>query len=169
MSRLLELTGAEVPVFQAGMGGGVSRHELAAAVAEAGGLGTLGTDDPPVLERELLAARALTSKPIAVNLLLPFARPAHWRVARQADAVVTFWGRPVRRSPGVWLHQCGSIPSVPSPPASETAAASSWRASPPPIPAWTIGSSTPRRSSSALKPTARPRGAPAAALPPRTA
>ena len=108
MSALLERLGVELPVVQAGMGGGLARHELAAAVSEAGGLGTIGTDDPPVLERELAAARARTSKPIAVNLLLPFATKAHWRVARNADVVVTFWGRPVRRTPGVWLHQCGS-------------------------------------------------------------
>ncbi len=112
MSALLERLGVELPVVQAGMGGGIARHELAAAVAEAGGLGTLGTDDPSVLERELQAARALTSKPIAVNLLLPFATPAHWRVARRADAVVTYWGRPLRRSPGVWLHQGGSLQEV---------------------------------------------------------
>jgi nitronate monooxygenase len=109
VSALLERMGVELPVVQAGMGGGISRHELAAAVSDAGGLGTIGTDDPPVLERELNAARALTGRPIAINLLLPFATAAHWRVARRADAVVTFWGRPVRRSPGVWLHQCGSL------------------------------------------------------------
>src|SRR5262249_21252927 len=39
------------------------------------------------------------------------------------------------------------MPAVPSPPASETAAARSPRAIPPPIPACTTGSSTPRRSS----------------------
>jgi nitronate monooxygenase len=109
MSALLERLGVEVPVVQAGMGGGIARHELAAAVSEAGGLGTIGTDDAPVLERELQKARALTDKPVAVNLLLPFTTAAHWRVARRADAVVTFWGRPLRRSPGVWLHQCGSL------------------------------------------------------------
>jgi nitronate monooxygenase len=109
VSALLERLGVELPVVQAGMGGGIARHELAAAVSEAGGLGTIGTDDAPVLERELQKARALTGKPVAVNLLLPFATAAHWRVARQADAVVTFWGRPLRRSPGVWLHQCGSL------------------------------------------------------------
>src|SRR5215218_9025720 len=112
MSGLLERLGVELPVVQAGMGGGIARHELAAAVSEAGGLGTIGTDDPPVLERELNAARALTRKPIAVNLLLPFATAGHWRVARKADVVVTYWGRPLRRSPGLWLHQCGSLDEV---------------------------------------------------------
>jgi NAD(P)H-dependent flavin oxidoreductase YrpB (nitropropane dioxygenase family) len=30
-------------------------------------------------------------------------------VAAEADVVVTFWGRPRRRTPGVWMHQCGSV------------------------------------------------------------
>ena len=109
MSRLLERIGVESPVFQAGMGGGIARHALAAAVSDAGGLGTLGTDHPHVLARELAAARERTAKPLAVNLLLPFARREHWRVARGAEVVITFWGRPVRRTPGPWLHQCGSL------------------------------------------------------------
>jgi nitronate monooxygenase len=65
--------------------------------------------DPPALERELRAARASTGGPVAVELLLPFARRGHWRAARLASAVVTFWGRPRRRLPGVWIHRCGSV------------------------------------------------------------
>jgi NAD(P)H-dependent flavin oxidoreductase YrpB (nitropropane dioxygenase family) len=109
MSGLLERLGVELPVVQAGMGGGLGRHELAAAVSEAGGLGTLGILPPPVLAAELRAARERTSRPLAVNLLLPFARAAHWRVAADADAVVTFWGRPRRGTGKAWLHQCGSV------------------------------------------------------------
>jgi NAD(P)H-dependent flavin oxidoreductase YrpB (nitropropane dioxygenase family) len=109
---LTERLGLSVPVVQAGMGGGVSGHALAAAVSEAGGLGTIGTLSPPALERELDRARELTGRPIAVNILLPFARPAHWEVAGRADAVVTFWGRPRRRTSGVWLHQCGSVEEI---------------------------------------------------------
>jgi nitronate monooxygenase len=105
----MELTRIELPIVQAGMGGGVARHELAAAVSEAGGLGTLGILDPAQLAEELAEARRLTANPIAVNVLLPFARRAHWEVAREADVVVTFWGRPVRRSTGAWVHQCGSV------------------------------------------------------------
>jgi NAD(P)H-dependent flavin oxidoreductase YrpB (nitropropane dioxygenase family) len=106
---LLERLGVERPIVQAGMGGGIATHELAAAVSEAGGLGTLGIADPRTLRQELGAARRLTGRPIAVNLLLPFARSSHWAVADEADAVVTFWGRPRRRSEGAWLHQCGSV------------------------------------------------------------
>jgi len=98
----------DVPVVQAGMGGGLSRHELAAAVSEAGGLGTIAVGDATAIRRELAAARALTDRPLAVNLLLPFARRDWFAAAAEADVVVTFWGRPRRRTPGVWVHQCGS-------------------------------------------------------------
>jgi NAD(P)H-dependent flavin oxidoreductase YrpB (nitropropane dioxygenase family) len=110
LSRLLERIGVELPLVQAGMGGGLATHELATAVSDAGGLGTLGILQPAAaLERELQAARSLTGRPVALNVLLPFARRRHWRVAAGADAVVTFWGRPRRRTSGVWMHQCGSV------------------------------------------------------------
>ncbi len=105
---ILERLGIERPVIQAGMGGGLSRHELAVAVSEAGGLGTIAVNGAAAIERELAAARALTSRPLAVNLLLPFARRDWFAAAAAADAVVTFGGAPKRRTPGVWIHQCGS-------------------------------------------------------------
>jgi nitronate monooxygenase len=101
--------GLATPIVQAGMGGGLSRHELAAAVSDAGGLGTIAVAGREAIERELSAARALTDRPIAVNLLLPFARRSWFEAASAADAVVTFWGRPRRRTGGAWIHQCGSV------------------------------------------------------------
>lgn len=106
---ILERLGVATPVVQAGMGGGLSRHELAAAVSEAGGLGTIAVSGAAAIERQLAAARALTGAPVAVNLLLPFARRSWFEAAAGADAVVTFWGTPRRRVPGVWIHQCGSV------------------------------------------------------------
>jgi NAD(P)H-dependent flavin oxidoreductase YrpB (nitropropane dioxygenase family) len=91
------------------MGGGLSRHELAAAVSEAGGLGTIAVNGAEAIERELARARALTGRPVAVNLLLPFAQRGWFEAAAAADVVVTFWGKPRRRVPGVWVHQCGSV------------------------------------------------------------
>ncbi len=91
------------------MGGGLSRHELAAAVSEAGGLGTIAVSGAEEIEAELAAARALTDRPLAVNLLLPFARRSWFEAAAGADVVVTFWGRPKRRGGGTWIHQCGSV------------------------------------------------------------
>jgi NAD(P)H-dependent flavin oxidoreductase YrpB (nitropropane dioxygenase family) len=130
VSELLERLGVELPIVQAGMGGGLAGHELAAAVSGAGGLGTIGILEPDALRAEIGKARerlggpaaggrgAATASargqgartaPIAVNLLLPFARRGHWEAAAAADVVVTFWGRPRRRTERVWIHQCGSV------------------------------------------------------------
>ena len=103
----LDVLRLEAPVIQAGMGG-VARHELAAAVSEAGGLGTIGGVRAPIADK-LAAARKLTSKPIAVNLLLPFVRRGDAEAAGKADAVVTFWGEPRRPAPTTWIHQVGSV------------------------------------------------------------
>ena len=69
-TRLTELLDIEHPVMLAGMGG-VSYHRLVAAVSEAGGIGTFGasTMSPQQLSDEIAAAKALTSKPIGVDLL----------------------------------------------------------------------------------------------------
>lgn len=106
---MLERLALDAPIVQAGMGGGLSRHELAAAVSEAGGLGTIAVSGAAAIRRELAAARRLTGRPLAVNLLLPFARRDWFEAAAEADVVVTFWGKPRRHTPGVWLHQCGSL------------------------------------------------------------
>ena len=91
------------------MGGGLAAHELAAAVSEAGGLGQIGILPAPALREELAAARRLTAQPVAVNLLVPFARRAHWEAAGEADAVVTHWDRrPRRRTANTWIHTVGS-------------------------------------------------------------
>jgi nitronate monooxygenase len=109
MSALLQRLGVELPVVQAGMGGGLANHQLAAAVSAAGGLGTIGILAPGDLLREIAAVRRLSDRPLAVNLLLPFARRAHFEAASEADVVVTFWGRPKRRTSKIWIHQCGSV------------------------------------------------------------
>jgi nitronate monooxygenase len=106
---ILDRIGIATPVIQAGLGGGLSRHELAAAVSEAGGLGTIAVNGAAAIERELTAARRLTARPLAVNLLLPFARRDWFEAAATADVVVTFWGKPKRRTPGAWIHQCGAV------------------------------------------------------------
>jgi NAD(P)H-dependent flavin oxidoreductase YrpB (nitropropane dioxygenase family) len=109
VSGLLERLGVERPVVQAGMGGGLAGAPLAAAVSEAGGLGTIGFLPPEALRAEIAAARERTDRPVAANLLLPFTRRAHAEAAAGADVVVTFWGRPRRPGGGTWLHQAGSV------------------------------------------------------------
>lgn len=107
MPAAVDVRSLEAPIIQAGMGA-VARHELAAAVSEAGGLGTLAGVRAPIAS-ELAAARRVTEKPIAINLLLPFIRPGDAEAAAAADVIVTFWGAPRRLAVGTWIHQCGSI------------------------------------------------------------
>jgi NAD(P)H-dependent flavin oxidoreductase YrpB (nitropropane dioxygenase family) len=107
MPAALDLHNLDAPVVQAGMGG-IARHELAAAVSEAGGLGTIAGVRAPIAA-EIAAARRLTGRPIAVNLLLPFVRPGDIEAAAAADAIVTFWGAPRRLAGNTWIHQCGSV------------------------------------------------------------
>jgi NAD(P)H-dependent flavin oxidoreductase YrpB (nitropropane dioxygenase family) len=90
---LLERIGVELPVVQAGMGGGLSRHELAAAVSEAGGLGTIAVNGAGAIRRELAAARALTGRPLAVNVLLPFARRDWFEAAADGCTSAARWRR----------------------------------------------------------------------------
>src|SRR4051812_18993681 len=68
-TRLTDLLDIEHPVMLAGMGG-VSYHELVAAVSEAGGIGTLGASTMgATLPDEMDKVRKLTDKPFGVDLL----------------------------------------------------------------------------------------------------
>lgn len=97
------------PIVQAGMGGGLSQHELAAAVTAAGGLGTVGMMNAEAVKWQIRQVRATTGGPVVSNVLLPLARRRHWEAASTADMVVTFWGRPRRMTSKPWVHQCGSV------------------------------------------------------------
>ena len=69
-TRLTELLDIEAPVMLAGMGG-VSYHELAAAVSNAGGFGCLGasTMSDEVMVEQIARTAAATDKPFGVDLL----------------------------------------------------------------------------------------------------
>ncbi len=71
-TSLCDLLGVEFPIIQAGMGMG-SSAELAVAVSEAGGLGSLGCwrRPPADVERQLSIIRERTSRPFAMNHLVP--------------------------------------------------------------------------------------------------
>jgi nitronate monooxygenase len=111
--------GLEHPVVQAGMGGGLSGARLAAAVSNAGGLGTIGIlPDARAFEAELRKARSLApGRPLAANLLLPFARQAHANacVAAGVDVVALFCGSApdlvarLRRAGVFVLQQVGTV------------------------------------------------------------
>jgi nitronate monooxygenase len=85
----------DVPVGQAGMGGGLAGGALAGAVAKAGGLGTLGLAQPHQLRTGI--GRVRTEAPgraVAVNLLMHFTRRSHVAVCvdQRVEVVVVAFG-----------------------------------------------------------------------------
>ena len=69
-TALCDMLGIKYPIMLAGMGG-VSYGELAAAVSEGGGFGTLGMAGRPLeeIKREMKIVRDRTDKPFGVDLL----------------------------------------------------------------------------------------------------
>ena len=86
-NRVTELLGIRHPIVQGGMMW-VGRAELASAVSNAGGLGTLTALTQPTpddLRREIDRCRSMTDKPFAVNLtILPSVNPPPYAEYRQA-------------------------------------------------------------------------------------
>src|SRR5215469_8783905 len=63
--------GIELPILNAPMGMGIAGPELAAAVSNAGGLGTLGSLPlASSIGEQIRRTRALTSKPFLANLII---------------------------------------------------------------------------------------------------
>jgi NAD(P)H-dependent flavin oxidoreductase YrpB (nitropropane dioxygenase family) len=92
-----ERLGIEVPIIQAPMGGAVG-PALAAAVSNAGGLGTLALwrADEQTLRQQIRETRALTAKPFAVNLNLEFPQQERLDICLQEGVPVIsfFWRDP---------------------------------------------------------------------------
>jgi nitronate monooxygenase len=93
-TALCERLGIDIPIIQAPMGGAVG-PEIAAAVSNAGALGSLAPwflDEAP-LRKELRDTRALTTRPFMVNLNLAF--PQEERLAivldEGASIISFFW------------------------------------------------------------------------------
>ena len=83
-TRILDLFGVDLPILLAPMAG-PGTPELAIAVCEAGGLGSLPCSqlDPPRLTRAIEAIRAATKRPLNLNF---FCHAAPTRDERQAKA-----------------------------------------------------------------------------------
>lgn len=71
MNKLIDILNITLPIIQGGMGN-ISNAPLAAAVSNAGGLGTIGagTMNPEKVEKIILQTKQLTNKPFAVNVAL---------------------------------------------------------------------------------------------------
>ena len=88
-NRLTDMLGIRYPIVQGGMQW-VGYAEMAAAVSNAGGLGTLtalSQPDPDALTKEIARTREMTDAPFAVNLtVLPSINPPPY--AEYVDAIV---------------------------------------------------------------------------------
>ena len=114
---LCQRLGIAAPIVLAPMGGAVG-PATAAAVAEAGGLGMLGLSwtSPDGMRADLRATKALTDRPIGVNLVLDADQSERLAVALDEGVRIVsfFWGDPAayvaacHRRGALVLHTVGS-------------------------------------------------------------
>ena len=96
MNPFCELVGCRLPIQQAGMGR-VANPALAAAVADAGGLGMLALSrhSPAAATRDIDDVQSRTTRPVGVTLLVEFLKPELLEcVAERVKVVELFWGWP---------------------------------------------------------------------------
>jgi NAD(P)H-dependent flavin oxidoreductase YrpB (nitropropane dioxygenase family) len=90
--------GIDLPILNAGMGGGTAGAELAAAVSNAGGLGVLGMGGlpPPIIREEIRRLRSLTKKPFGVNIILALLEEGQVEICvdEKVPLLILFWGDP---------------------------------------------------------------------------
>ncbi|MFI3236999.1 MAG: enoyl-[acyl-carrier-protein] reductase FabK [Lachnospiraceae bacterium] len=99
-TRVTKLLGIDYPIFQGGMAW-VAEHRLAAAVSKAGGLGIIAAASAPteIVRQEIRLAKALTDRPIGVNIMLlnPNAdEVAQMLIEEGVEVVTTGAGSPER-------------------------------------------------------------------------
>lgn len=121
-TRLTERFELDTPIVGASLGA-LSGPELAAAVSNAGGMGTLGAVGTPTMNAGHLRAairvtRTLTSRPFGVNFLAPLATDELVAVCAEMQVpVVSFhltlpspaWVQTLHDSGAAWWQQVGSI------------------------------------------------------------
>ena len=100
--------GVELPIWNAGMGGGLAGPELAAAVSNAGGLGVLGMGGLPgeAIRQQVRTLRQLTDRPFGVNLIMPLMSPDQMDVCleERVPLLILFWG-----DPGPYVERAHSV------------------------------------------------------------
>lgn len=116
---LCDALGIEVPIWNAGMGGGLAGPELAAALSNAGGLGVLGMGGlpTPAIRESIRQVRALTDRPFGVNLIMPLMdeEAVACCLDERVSVLVLFWGDPspymedAHRVGTKLMVQCGSV------------------------------------------------------------
>ena len=98
-TKITRALGLETPIVNAGMAM-IARPPLAAAVSNAGGLGTIGCDieTPDSLRRMIRQVRSLTDKPFGVDMISDFLTEEHVDVLAEekVPVVIFFWSPPAK-------------------------------------------------------------------------
>lgn len=96
MRTLLDHLNIKLPIWSAGMGGGLASPALVAAVSDAGGFGVLGAGSAPgaLISSWIAEIRALTSRPFGANIILPMSDGSDVEACFDArvPVLVLFWG-----------------------------------------------------------------------------
>src|SRR3954463_4294860 len=116
-TALCERLGIELPIIQAPMGGAAGPN-LAAAVSNAGGLGTLPLwrADNETMRRQIRETRKLTSRPFAINLVLETPQEERLAVCLEEGVPIIsfFWRDPgslvtrAKAGGAIVMHTVGS-------------------------------------------------------------
>lgn len=98
MRTMLDRLEARLPIWNAGMGGGLAGPELVAGVNAGGGVGVLGSGAMPAAQIKTMIARtrALTSRPFGANIILPMSDGSDIEACFDArpEVLILFWGDP---------------------------------------------------------------------------
>jgi len=115
-TALTKLLGTSYPIVQGPFGGGNSTPALAAAVAEAGALGSLGAVGltPPAIHEVVADIARRTSRPFNINLWVPIAGEDDHTVSPEARAKSLAHLAPVYAELGVPLPEPQEEPSFAS-------------------------------------------------------
>ncbi|MGG5318008.1 nitronate monooxygenase [Enterococcus sp. AZ072] len=118
MTAITQLLGIKYPIFQGAMAQ-ISKYPLAAAVSNAGGLGIIASGGMTAaeLQEEIIACKALTDQPFAVNLMLMapnIPELIEVIVAERVKIVTTGAGTPKKYMPELKSAGIKVIPVVPS-------------------------------------------------------
>jgi NAD(P)H-dependent flavin oxidoreductase YrpB (nitropropane dioxygenase family) len=116
-NTLCKKLGVRHPIIQAPIGSATC-PELASAVSNAGGLGTIAASwtDPGELRQVIKATRELTDKPFGVNLVLEWPQIERLKVSLDQGVriISTFWGDPgeiveiAHKAGALVIHTVGS-------------------------------------------------------------
>lgn len=118
MTELFNPLKTRYPIWNAGMGGGLSGPELVSSVSNNGGFGVLGAGAlPPEVVTSLISeTRKLTNRPIGANILLPMSDGKDIGACfdNGIEVMIVFWGDPqplvsdAHRKGVFVISQCGS-------------------------------------------------------------